>query len=170
MEQNELNRILAQGEGLRIEFKKAQSGVPDSLYDTVASFLNREGGIILSGVDDTAKVLGLPIQNLMQFKQDIVTFNVLTWADEIGSGIKNMNKFVSTYTDGAHPIFIEDDPFKSIIPMQLLKVGERYKLFLHLSRLQENQLNDERILALKELPLGLSFKNTSDLNELPSNW
>lgn len=448
MEQNELNRILAQGENIRIEFKEAQNGVPDSLYDTVASFLNREGGIILLGVDDNAGVLGLTGQNLMQLKQDVVTalnnpevlnppfplavnevvqitntmlyirvpissfvhkhanviydrendsdfritdearisemyarkrnvytenqifpnlrivdldnalfekvksrialvntnhpwlevgysnerilrdarflrrdfttgeegltlaaalifgtdevignilpayridilerrenmdrwddrlllktnlidsylqalefikekwpqkfyqdkngnrkdlrelifrelvanviihreynnatateiiiyddrvettnpnrtrfsgpldletfeaepknpnirafFNVLTWADEIGSGVKNMNKFVSIYTDGAHPIFIEDESFKSIIPMRLVKVGDKYELFLHLSQLKEDQLLDDRITVLQNLPLDLSLKNVTDLDELTiklvNNW
>lgn len=73
MDAKELHRILAQGEGLRIEFKEAQNGVPDSLYDTVSAFLNREGGIILLGVDDNGSVLGLNGQNLMQLKQNAVT-------------------------------------------------------------------------------------------------
>jgi ATP-dependent DNA helicase RecG len=73
MEQKELNKILQKGEGLRIEFKEAQNGIPDSLYDTVSSFLNREGGIILLGVDDNGNVLGLEGQNLMQLKQNVVT-------------------------------------------------------------------------------------------------
>lgn len=73
MDQQELNRILSKGEGLKIEFKEAQNGVPDTLYDTVVSFLNREGGIILLGVTDDAQVLGLSGQNLMRLKQDIVT-------------------------------------------------------------------------------------------------
>ena len=73
MEREELNRILNNGEGLRIEFKVALNGVPDSFYDTIASFLNREGGVILLGINDDAQVLGLTGQNLMQLKQDIVT-------------------------------------------------------------------------------------------------
>jgi ATP-dependent DNA helicase RecG len=73
MQQNEVKSILAKGEGVRIEFKEAQNGVPDTLYDTVASFLNREGGTILLGVNDDGIPLGLNEQNLMQLKQDIVT-------------------------------------------------------------------------------------------------
>lgn len=57
MESKELHRILARGEGLRIEFKEAQNGVSDTLYDTVSSFLNREGGIIILGVDDDGNVV-----------------------------------------------------------------------------------------------------------------
>lgn len=73
MTQQELYKILNQGENIRIEFKEAQGGVPDSFYDTVVSFLNREGGVILLGVVDNGTVLGLGEQNLMNLKQDIVT-------------------------------------------------------------------------------------------------
>lgn len=73
MTQQELYKILAQGENIRIEFKEAQNGVPDSFYDTVASFLNREGGVILLGVADNGTVLGIGGQNIMNLKQDIVT-------------------------------------------------------------------------------------------------
>jgi ATP-dependent DNA helicase RecG len=73
MNKHELERILSKGEGLRVEFKKAQKGIPASLYDTVVSFLNREGGIILLGVDDDGAVLGLREYNIMQFKSDIIT-------------------------------------------------------------------------------------------------
>jgi ATP-dependent DNA helicase RecG len=440
MEQAELKRILAKGEGLRIEFKEVQNGVPDSLYDTVSSFLNREGGIILLGVDNNARVLGLSGQNLMQLKQDIVTalnnpevlnppfplavdeviqgentilyirvpvssfvhkhtnvifdrendsdfritdesrisemyarkrnvftenqifpnlriedlapalfekvksrialvntnhpwlepgytkerilrdarflrrdyatgaegltlaaalvfgtdevignmlpayridilvrkenmdrwddrlllktnlidsylqalefikikwpqkfyqdkngnrkdlrelifrelvaniiihreynsaipteviiykdrveatnpnrtrfkgplnletfeaepknpnirafFNVLSWADEIGSGVRNMNKFVASYTDGAHPVFIEDEPFKSIIPMEICKIGDKYELYVQLSQLTPAQLGESNINALKETTLDLSLKNITDLDIL----
>ncbi len=93
-------------------------------------------------------------------------FNVLSWADEIGSGVKNMNKFISAYTEGAHPIFIEDELFKSVIPMQVLKIGDKYELYLHLCLLQANQLKGERIAILKELPLDLGLKKINDFDEL----
>ena len=69
----EIEHLIKQGEGTRIEFKEAQNGVPDSLYDTVVSFLNKEGGIILLGISDNGTVLGLEDANLMNLKQDIVT-------------------------------------------------------------------------------------------------
>lgn len=93
-------------------------------------------------------------------------FNVLAWAEEIGSGVKNMNKYVKAYSGGAHPIFIEGEPFRSIIPMQVLKIGDNYELFMHLSQLTAKQLKAGRIAALKELPLDLSLKNISDTDEL----
>lgn len=69
----EIERLLALGEGIRIEFKEAQNGVSDTLFDTVSSFLNKEGGIILFGVSDDGDVLGLKEANLMQLKQNVVT-------------------------------------------------------------------------------------------------
>lgn len=93
-------------------------------------------------------------------------FNILTWADEIGSGVRNMNKFVANYTGGAHPIFIEDEPFKSTIPMLLQKVGAKAPLFLHLAQLSDKLLDAEKTRALQELPLDLNLKNIDDLDEL----
>ncbi len=69
----EIGQLLQKGEGTRIEFKEAQNGVPDTLYDTVSAFLNKEGGIILLGVSDDGAILGIEQANLMQLKQNIVT-------------------------------------------------------------------------------------------------
>ena len=93
-------------------------------------------------------------------------FNILTWADEIGSGVRNMNKFVANYTDGAHPIFIEDEPFRSTIPMLLYKLGSKSQLYLHLAQLTEEQLGKDKTKILQEIPLDLNFKNVDDLDEL----
>ncbi|MEQ9186982.1 MAG: putative DNA binding domain-containing protein [Cryomorphaceae bacterium] len=93
-------------------------------------------------------------------------FNVLNWADELGSGIKNMNKYVSIYSGGAHPSFIEDEPFSTIIPMVLVKVADKYVLYLHLSAMAEADLGAENIALLRELPLDLSLKGVTDLDDL----
>ncbi|MGV0845661.1 AlbA family DNA-binding domain-containing protein [Empedobacter falsenii] len=51
MTNQEIENILSKGEGTRIEFKKCDDGkVPRSIYDTICSFLNKEGGVILAGV------------------------------------------------------------------------------------------------------------------------
>ncbi len=69
----EIKQLIKKGEGIRIEFKTAQDGVPDTLYDTVVSFLNKEGGIILLGVTDDGVVTGVEETNIMILKQNIVT-------------------------------------------------------------------------------------------------
>jgi ATP-dependent DNA helicase RecG len=93
-------------------------------------------------------------------------FNVLTWADEIGSGVKNMNKFVNAYTGGAHPFFIEDEPFLSVIPMVIFEVGDLYRLYVSLSQLTEDELGVDRIGRLRSLAFDLSLKEIADWDKL----
>ncbi len=93
-------------------------------------------------------------------------FNILTWADEIGSGVRNMNKFVATYTGGAHPVFTEGESFKSILPMITFNVGSKSVLYVNLTQLTEEQLDVEKIKSLEKLPLDLSLKDVNDIDEL----
>lgn len=46
------NIISLKTETNNIEFKKAQDGIPENLYDTFSSFSNTSGGIIIFGVDE----------------------------------------------------------------------------------------------------------------------
>ena len=45
-----LLNIIAQGEGVTIEFKECKNAISSDVYPTVCSFLNRFGGHILMGV------------------------------------------------------------------------------------------------------------------------
>lgn len=72
----EIKNLLTKGEGTRIEFKSSQTGeVPKTIYDTVCSFLNKEGGTILVGVDDNGNVSGFPESEISRF---ITTFSTTT--------------------------------------------------------------------------------------------
>lgn len=62
MEESIVQSILLRGEGLTIEFKEASHKLPKTLFDTVCSFLNREGGSILLGIDDLGNVKGIDIE------------------------------------------------------------------------------------------------------------
>lgn len=76
MDKRELERVLVQGEGLRIEVKEAQHGIPDTLYDTVSAFLNRRrftGPLDLETFDAEPKN-----PNIRAF------FNILTWPEKSG--------------------------------------------------------------------------------------
>jgi ATP-dependent DNA helicase RecG len=68
-----VNILLQQGEGLKIEFKDGRNGVPDSLYETVVSFLNTDGGTILIGVDNDATISVLTKSQVDQYITDIST-------------------------------------------------------------------------------------------------
>jgi ATP-dependent DNA helicase RecG len=52
MERDELIERLKGYEWNDVEFKRAQSGVPESAYETVSAFANTEGGWIIFGVQD----------------------------------------------------------------------------------------------------------------------
>jgi predicted transcriptional regulator len=69
----DINKILLQREGTTIEFKLAHDNVPSSLYETIVSFANSDGGTILLGVDNDGKVLGLEYSQLEKYSTDITT-------------------------------------------------------------------------------------------------
>ncbi|NQT60798.1 MAG: ATP-binding protein, partial [Bacteroidetes bacterium] len=59
MNQSRIQSILNEGEGLKIEFKQCRTAINRDVYDTVCSFLNRQGGELLLGVKDNGEVLGI---------------------------------------------------------------------------------------------------------------
>ena len=50
-------------------------------------------------------------------------FTAFGWTDEIGSGIRNTFKYIPLYVTDALPVFIENDIFKTIIPLQWLTLS-----------------------------------------------
>ncbi len=73
MTNEDVDKILAQKEGTIIEFKEAQDNVPASLYETIVSFANTDGGTILLGVNDEGNVLGLNDKQLEEYLTNITT-------------------------------------------------------------------------------------------------
>ena len=73
MTQSDIEKIIAQGEGISVEFKVAGKKVPASLYETVVSFANTNGGIILLGVDDDGNTTGISPENKVKFLKNIAT-------------------------------------------------------------------------------------------------
>lgn len=71
-----IKSIIAQGEGLEIEFKKSYDALSRSVFETICAFLNRKGGHILLGVADNGKIEGV--------KADTVQ-------DQLDTLAKNMN-------------------------------------------------------------------------------
>ena len=56
---DQVRQLLAQGEGLTVEFKSVESGKLGSpVFETIAAFSNRYGGHLLRGVADDGAVLG----------------------------------------------------------------------------------------------------------------
>ena len=73
MTASDIQKIIAQGEGVSVEFKEANEKVPASFYETVVSFANTNGGVILLGVDDAGNVTGIHPDNQVKFLKNIAT-------------------------------------------------------------------------------------------------
>ncbi len=56
----------------KIEFKSAKGGIPEKLYDSLSSFSNTSGGIILFGIDEKAGYKVCGIQNPDKLQKKIV--------------------------------------------------------------------------------------------------
>jgi predicted HTH transcriptional regulator len=59
MSPDQLKKLLSQGEGWTVEFKKCVDALSNSVFETVCSFSNRYGAHILLGVDDNGRILGV---------------------------------------------------------------------------------------------------------------
>ena len=75
MESNEqqITTMIQKGEGLTLEFKECQTALSRSVYETVCAFLNRHGGTLLLGVNDSGAVKGVDLDGIAQVKKDFVT-------------------------------------------------------------------------------------------------
>ncbi len=94
-------------------------------------------------------------------------FSEFRWTDEIGSGVKNVYKYLNMYVTGSKPIFIEDDKFRTIIPLIGSVLGtEKASVFIELIGLNKSKLSHETIESLEALDLAPVYAEISNLNEL----
>ena len=54
-----LKYIISHSEGTEIEYKKSQTGLARSVYETICAFLNRRGGHVVLGADDDGTIIGI---------------------------------------------------------------------------------------------------------------
>jgi ATP-dependent DNA helicase RecG len=73
----EIKSIIAQGEGLNIEFKTSYSTLSRSVFETICAFLNRKGGHILLGVKDNGYIEGV--------QEDSLSVQLKTLADDMNN-------------------------------------------------------------------------------------
>ena len=103
MDANEILDLLKYGENITLECKKAESTVPNAVWETYSSFANTEGGIILFGVEENIKEtdfekrftfvsINNPDQRIKDFWNTInsekVSVNILVDAD-VGTCVVN---------------------------------------------------------------------------------
>lgn len=78
-------KFIKQGEGIDVEFKLSQHGVPENLYETICAFLNHNGGHILLGVDDNKNITGIEPTKIKNYINQII------------SSVNNPNKLSPTF-------------------------------------------------------------------------
>ncbi|MBR5647306.1 MAG: putative DNA binding domain-containing protein [Treponema sp.] len=77
MQEAELKQLITEilgrkTETSKIEFKSAKGGAPEKLYDSLSSFSNTEGGIIIFGIDEKAGYKVCGVQNPDELEQKVV--------------------------------------------------------------------------------------------------
>ena len=65
-----LQKLIRDGEGLTVEFKRCTGKIANAIFQTVCSFSNRYGGHILLGVEDDGTVSGVAKKAVNQIKKD----------------------------------------------------------------------------------------------------
>ena len=66
----QIKKLLAEGEGITVEFKECVNGLSNSVFETVCSFSNRYGGYVLLGVKDDGEILGVNQSAVLEIKKN----------------------------------------------------------------------------------------------------
>lgn len=75
MNKEQLLSLIAQGEGVSIEFKECKNEVASEVYPTVCSFSNRFGGHLFMGVQDDGTIIGINPKCVKEMKKNF--YNML---------------------------------------------------------------------------------------------
>lgn len=69
---NNLIDFIKNGEGTMVEYKEAKKNLPSSLFESICSMLNRNGGHIFLGVKDDSEVVGVYKDYIKNMKKEFV--------------------------------------------------------------------------------------------------
>ena len=72
MDIERIHKALTEGETTRVEFKSCKDKVSSSVYDTVCSFSNHSGGLIILGFDDDMNLTGVNKNASVNLKKNII--------------------------------------------------------------------------------------------------
>ena len=91
-------------------------------------------------------------------------FSVLSWADELGSGVRNMTKYVPRYVEGALPVFLEDDIFTTEVPLMIYTWKPYAKQFISLFEDLPPQARERVMNNIQGMPVAIDDTDTSDFD------
>ena len=72
MTPQEVRKTISKHEGISVELKECTQGIHPSVYESVCSFLNRLGGIIIMGVSDKGEILGIDEKHIGGMQKNFV--------------------------------------------------------------------------------------------------
>ena len=70
---NRFEELIAQGEGISIEFKESKDALPKNVFETLCAFLNRFGGDIFLGLKDDGTIIGVDKDKSKKIRADFVS-------------------------------------------------------------------------------------------------
>ncbi|MBA7553076.1 hypothetical protein ES705_45661 [subsurface metagenome] len=99
-------------------------------------------------------------------------FTAFGWTDEIGSGIRNTYKYLPLYVPGVKPVFIENDTFKTLVPLLFVNLADFTSQLLDWLELPESIMDHlKNGLVNVALPSGLADRNWEEvLFHLVPSW
>ena len=73
MSQAKIKKLIHEGEGISIEFKECRNNLSRNVFESICAFLNRNGGDLILGVNDSGKITGIAPEAVEQVKNELVT-------------------------------------------------------------------------------------------------
>ncbi|MCS7035341.1 MAG: putative DNA binding domain-containing protein [Saprospiraceae bacterium] len=73
IQKEKLLELVKRGEGLTTEFKACRNRISKEVYPTICAFLNRAGGVLLLGVEDTGIISGIAPSAVEKIRKEFVT-------------------------------------------------------------------------------------------------
>ncbi|MDR3328124.1 MAG: putative DNA binding domain-containing protein [Prevotellaceae bacterium] len=77
MTASEIKKLIQQGEGISVEFKSSSTEVSSTTYEIVCAFLNRSGGHVMLGVNDSGKIIGVKEQCIELMIQNFINITLI---------------------------------------------------------------------------------------------
>jgi ATP-dependent DNA helicase RecG len=72
---HKIHKLIEQGEGISVEFKRGKNELPSNLFETICAFLNRNGGNILIGINDEKTIEGINPEKIETFCKNITNLS-----------------------------------------------------------------------------------------------
>ena len=173
-----LLEILKLGECITTEFKEASNELPRSLFETICAFLNRNGGHIFLGVNDSGIITGVNGDKIKELKKNFI--NLCNNAEKIDPtvylNIKEYsvdNKYIlhiyvheSSMVHKTKGIVFdrnEDGDYKVIIPERIANIYARKQSFYSENKVfpyaQLSDLRPDLIKRARQMAINNSTKN-----------